>query len=275
MTRASASAANSRAAGAETDRSVASLAGKDVTLAWENTEVSHPIDFRGYTYERRLSAVSGGVMIEYDTTKPVTHRIPLFDEVRPSLVLPAPKAGYLVPAAQAETLGALLDTHGIAYSRVSSARRGHAVETSRASEVTFGREPFEGHFETKVKGAWAFDTRDIPAGSLFVPIAQPKARLVMTMLEPTCSESLVNWGFFTTCFEKKEYMEPYVAEQVALQMMKAEPALQAEFLAKLASDATFAASPAARLEFFHRRHPSWDDRLNLYPVLGLDIPPGR
>ena len=68
-------------------------------------------------------------------------------------------------------------------------------------------------------------------------------------------------------------MEPYVAEQVALQMMKADPALQADFLARLASDATFAASPAARLEFFHRRHPSWDERVNLYPVFRLDVTP--
>ena len=35
-----------------------------------------------------------------------------------------------------------------------------------------------------VTGAWADDTRDVPAGSLFVPIAQPEARLVMSLLEP-------------------------------------------------------------------------------------------
>ena len=40
----------------------------------------------------------------------------------------------------------------------------------------------------------------------------------------------------------------------------------AEFEAKLASDPAFAANPAARLEFFGRRHESWDERYNLYPI---------
>jgi hypothetical protein len=29
----------------------------------------------------------------------------------------------------------------------------------------------------------------------------------------------------------------------------------------------FAKDPQARLEFFSRDHPSWDDRLNVYPVM--------
>jgi hypothetical protein len=36
---------------------------------------------------------------------------------------------------------------------------------------------------------------------------------------------------------------------------------------KLMDDPKFAVNPAARLEFFYRRHPSWDERLNLYPVM--------
>jgi len=38
------------------------------------------------------------------------------------------------------------------------------------------------------------------------------------------------------------------------------------FEQRLKDDAAFAASPAARLDFFYRRHPAWDERLNLLPV---------
>ena len=38
------------------------------------------------------------------------------------------------------------------------------------------------------------------------------------------------------------------------------------FEKRLAEDPEFVASPEARLDFFYRRHPSWDERLNLYPV---------
>ena len=44
------------------------------------------------------------------------------------------------------------------------------------------------------------------------------------------------------------------------------PRLAQEFERRLHEDAAFAGSPAARLEFFHRRHPSWDERYGLYPV---------
>ena len=212
-------------------------------------------------------------MIEYDTTKPVTYRLPLFDQVKASLVAEAPRAGYLVTPAQAAVVKPLLDAHGITYRRVEAALPALAVEAFRAATVSFAKEPFEGRFETKVTGAWAPETRDVAPGALFVPIAQPKARLVMTLFEPTCSDSLVAWDFFPTCFEKKEYMEPYVAEQVALEMMKADPKLQDEFVAKLQSDAAFAADPAARLEFFYRRHPSFDERLNLVPIYRVATAP--
>jgi hypothetical protein len=78
---------------------------------------------------------------------------------------------------------------------------------------------------------------------------------------------------FTTAFEKKEYMEEYVAEEVARQMMAADPALAAEFKRRLQADPEFAKSKSERLAFFHRRHPSWDERYNLYPVLRADVEP--
>jgi hypothetical protein len=65
-------------------------------------------------------------------------------------------------------------------------------------------------------------------------------------------------------------MEPYVAEQIAQKMIDQDPRLAAEFRNRCEHDATFAASPVARLEFFLRRHASWDTRYNLYPVLRLE-----
>jgi hypothetical protein len=49
-------------------------------------------------------------------------------------------------------------------------------------------------------------------------------------------------------------------------MMAKDPALAAEFRAKLASDSTFAASPSARSDFFYRRSPWADPEQNLLPI---------
>ena len=100
----------------------------------------------------------------------------------------------------------------------------------------------------------------------------PAVRLVAALFEPRAPDSFAAWGLFNACFEQKEQMEPYVAEQIAAQMMAADPALRAEFAAKLEADPFFAASPSDRLEFFLRRHVSWDERYNLYPVMRVDLP---
>jgi hypothetical protein len=113
----------------------------------------------------------------------------------------------------------------------------------------------------------------VPAGSLFVPIDQPKAHLVMTLLEPLSSDSFAAWGFFNSAFQQKEYMEPYVAEQVAQQILASDALAAAEFRHKLDTDEAFARNPQARLDFFYRRSPSWDERLNLYPVYRVEQAP--
>jgi hypothetical protein len=52
-----------------------------------------------------------------------------------------------------------------------------------------------------------------------------------------------------------------------------DPKAAAAFNQKLASDPDFAASPQARLDFFYRRSPAWDERLNLYPVYRVATQP--
>ena len=122
----------------------------------------------------------------------------------------------------------------------------------------------------KLEGAWARATQVIDVGALFVPIAQSGARLLMALLEPQAPDSFAAWGFFNACFEQKEHIEPYVAEQIAREMLEKDLRLQAEFTRKLLADPAFAADPSARLEYFLRRHASWDARYNLYPVIRVD-----
>jgi hypothetical protein len=54
-------------------------------------------------------------------------------------------------------------------------------------------------------------------------------------------------------------------------MMRNDPALKAEFERRIQQDQAFAASPRARLDFFYRRHPSWDGRFGLYPVYRSEL----
>jgi len=248
------------------DIRAAQIGGTPAALAYVNDDRVTQIDFLGYEYTREPSAISGGIVTHYNNKRPQTWHIPLWESVKPLISETAPRGGYIVPAAYAQWMLEKLELHGIEVRPLSAATAKTNVETFRATKVSLSSTSFESRTLTTVEGAWRTEARDIPAGSLFVPIAQAKSALVMALLEPKAPDSFVSWGFFNASFERKEYMEAYVAEQVAAQMLKNDPALRKEFEEKLASDPAFAQSPSARLDFFYARHSSWDERLNLYPV---------
>jgi len=228
------------------------------------------IDFPGYAYTREVSPVSGEPVTIYDPHRPEIWHVPFRNQVSPALVVRAPLGGYVVPCAWAAEIGARLALHGVHFETVHTASGGVRVEAFRATHTRFGTVPFEGRTRVQLTGVWEREFQDIAAGSLFVPIAQPGARLVMHLLEPQAPDSFAAWGFFNACFEQKEYMEPYVADQIARTLLAQTPGLQEEFSRRLKEDAAFAANPRARLEFFLRRHSSWDSRMNLYPVFRVD-----
>ena len=255
----------------QADIAAASLGGRQEPLTYVAAPAARTVEFRGYAYTRTTSDVSGALMTRYDETTPQVWKVPLKDDIRPGIVVEAPGAGYLVPAAEAPWVAAVLKTHGVEYRLLGKPWQGDA-QVFRATKSSFGSASVETHQRLTVEGDWTRESRATPAGALFVPIAQPRARLVMALLEPKAPDSLLAWGRFNNAFERKEYMEDYVAEAVAREMLR-DPAVKAEFERRLREDTAFAQSPAARLEFFYRRHPSWDERYQLYPVLRVDAAP--
>jgi len=112
---------------------------------------------------------------------------------------------------------------------------------------------------------------DLPPGTVIVPIDQPAANVAANLLEPRAPDSLVRWGFLDAIFEQKESPDARVAEKLAREMLAKDPALKAEFEAKVAGDPAFAKDPAARLAFFYERSPWYaTQKVGVYPVLRLD-----
>ena len=258
-------------AAAKADAAAKKLGGTELALVSAATDKARTIDFLGYAYVRAPSSISGGMRTTYDEKKPEVWKVPFRDEVKPVVVVTLPKGGYVVPPAHAEWVRERLDAHGIEH-RTLAAIAPREVEVFRATATKFGAAPYEGRQTLKVEGAWATETHELSAGSLFVPIAQRNARLLAHLFEPAGPDSFLAWGFFNGHFERKEYMEAYIAEEAAETMLK-DPAVKEEFEAKIAADPEFAKDPAKRLEFFYRRHPAWDEELDLYPVLRLQSAP--
>jgi len=257
---------------AQADRDASRLGGAALALNHEAGLQVSMIDFRGYAYTRSPSPISGRLVTRYDPSQPAIWHVPYRNSIVPSLTVTLPRAGYWVPAGYAAELVPRLSAHGVAFKTLDVSRV-ESVSVFRAAKVLFSPSPNEGRTPIDhLEGGWHSEEREIPAGSLWVPIAQPKARLVAALMEPQAPDSFASWGFFNSVFERKEYVEPYVAEEFAAQMLQRDPALAREFNDRLANDETFASDGRARLDFFYQRHPSWDERWNLVPVYRSDAP---
>ncbi len=255
----------------EADQRAHQLGGQQVPLDYKATDKVRMIDFLGYTYTRTPSDVSGALMTRYDETTPQTWQLPLRDEIVPNTVISAPRGGYLVPQAYAVEVAKQLMIHGIEFRVLTNSTHAMQAQVFVADSAKMAAMSVEGRQRVSLTGEWRNTTADIAAGSLYVPMAQAKSRLVVNILEPQAPDSMAAWGDFNNAFEQKEYMEPYVAEEQARLMMARDPALKATFEQKLRDDAEFAKSPFARLNFFYRRHSAWDNDTNRYPVMRTDI----
>jgi hypothetical protein len=249
-----------------------SLAGKPLALGWRvDPTKKRTIDFLGYAYKRSTSPVSTVTRVQYDRTRPEVWHIPLFDSLVPTATTTLPRAGWFVPRAYAALVAQKLEPHGIRFRDLGTAARTLPVERFRADDIKRRAETFEGRPTITVKGSWAKESRTFTAGGLFIPVEQPRARLAAQLLEPEAPDSLTSWGYFNPVFEQKEYMEDYVLEAAAEKMLT-DPAVQAEWNQRL-KDPAFAKSPHERLEFFYKKHPSWDQQLGVVPVYRLNDAP--
>lgn len=221
------------------------------------------ISFRGYASEMRKSDISGGEYQAWDHDRPVTVDLPFFSDVRPVASARLPRF-YLIPREWHDVL-AVLRMHGV---RLRLLTQAVTLEVERYvfANVKWRERPYEGRFPVQFTSSIMRETVTYPAGTWVVDLAQPAMRVAVNLLEPDAPDSFVYWGFFTAIFEQKEYFEEYVMETVAKELHDADPALRAEFEAKLAADSSFAATPRARLQFFYERSPWHDKELNMYPV---------
>jgi Zinc carboxypeptidase len=246
------------------------LAGKPLVLGWRpDMTKPRPLEFLGYAYRRFPSAITGLQRIVYDRSKPEVWRIPFYGVLLPSTTVTLPQAGWFVPRAYADLVAQKLTAHGITFRDLAGART-LPVDVFKADDIK-RRDIFEGRPMMTVHGQWTHEPRAFAAGGLFVPVAQPRARLAAQLLEPESPDSLTSWGYFATVFEQKEYMEDYVLEAVAEKMMQ-DPAIHAEYEQRM-KDPVFAKSTHERIDFFYKKHPSWDQQLNVVPVYRLQESP--
>jgi hypothetical protein len=253
----------------QADRDAVASRGGDyenqVPLRFEPTHEPRPFVYYGVQVHSRPSDITGGEVVEYSKT-PVTFDTTLFAGWRVAQAV-TPPAAYLIPPQWTEVIRRL-ELHGVRFYRLRETRE-LEIESYRFEDVKFAETPHEGRQTVRYRTTLVREPRSFAAGTVVVPLDQPRAKLAVHLLEPDGPDALVGWGFFNAIFERNEYFEPYVMEPIAQRMLQDDPALSTEFEQKLADDAAFAKDPQARLNFFYRRSPYWDAAYYVYPVARL------
>jgi murein tripeptide amidase MpaA len=234
-----------------------------------------PVVFHGLQFTRALSEVSGTMWVKY-AHAPWVVTLPLATGAKVSASI-EPPAAYIIPPQWTHVID-VLAAHDVTMRRTSAAWSGK-VERYRCSGMQWQGPPFEGRhpiFHGEGAGAGpghygtctlAAETVSFPVGSVVVELNQRLSKVAIHWLEPEAPDSALRWGFFDPIFEQREYGEAYVLEKLARENLAKDPALKAEFERCVETDARFAASPRARLEFFYERSPWFlQNHVGEYPV---------
>jgi hypothetical protein len=237
---------------------------KTIPLAWRVPADAKPeqIEVLGIESRKTLSPISGGVRTEW-LGKPVTTRAPLIQATEVSASVNRP-AAYWVPPQWRDVIE-LLDLHGIRYERTTAPRE-IDVTMYRLTDPKFATQQFEGHVRVTADAKSEKRRERFPTGSLRIPTDQDLGTLAVLLLEPSSPDSRFQWGFFNSILSPTEYVEAYIMEPMAEQMLAADPKLAEEFRKKVESDAAFRGNPSSRLWWFYERTPYYDERARLYPV---------
>jgi len=127
------------------------------------------------------------------TDRPKTYTMPYHADFFAKRTVRRPYA-YLIPVASTEVADKLRQ-HGIAVERLTSAAN-LEVEAFRLTEIKGAERLYQGHRTNTVKGEYAVEKREFPAGTWLVRAAQPLGRLAAYLLEPESDDGLLVWNFF-------------------------------------------------------------------------------
>lgn len=223
------------------------------------------LPWKGYTADTTTSAVSGLPRWRYHRDRPTDVQVPWMNTATPRVRIERPVA-YLIPQAWHEVIGRLrLDDVPLT---VIDKDTPYVVEVQRVDEFSTVKNPYEGHYlHREIRTTADVDTVMARAGDVLVPMGNPTDGLVMEILEPRCVDSFFAWGFFDAILQQKEWFSDYVFEDLAADLLKKDPALQAELQAERERDTAFANDAWAQLYFVYQRSPWFEPGYKRYPVL--------
>jgi hypothetical protein len=122
------------------------------------------------------------------------YTVPYLALARPKRTVPL-ALGYVVLPGHDEAVRNL-QAHGITIGTLVHGCRMPA-ERFVIDKIELAKSLYQGHVLLTIAGHYDNGEVELPAGSAFVDMRQPLARLIPVLLEPTSTDGLAAWGFFS------------------------------------------------------------------------------
>lgn len=235
---------------------------KSFPVSFKSTSDSVIVEFTGKEYTTQTSEISNGKWFIFGT-KDKKYRLPLFNIVIPVSSVKLPEF-YIIPK-EWRFVKDILQAHKIFYYIL---KNDTVIEAHgyKFSNVKLQSKSYEGKQRLQ-----SFDTDSIrlklkiTEGYVIVPVNQGKSRLIAHIFEPAATSSLLQFGYFNSVFEQKEYGESYKLEELAREMLK-DSVIKERFEKEVKNNTEYPKDSYAILNWFYLNSVYSDEKLNLYPV---------
>ena len=211
------------------------------------------ITFQGFEAKYKKSQVTGKDRLYYDRNAPFTREVPYMNELMVRQNVPTPIA-YILPQAY-EDVAMRMQINGVEMFKLEKDTV-LEVEMQYITDLKTSTRSYEGHFfhsefETQLK----LMEIHFLAGDWVIFLNQEENGYIVHVLEPKAQDSFFRWNFFDGVLMRKEYFSPYVFEEEAAKLLKANPDLRTSFELRIQEDSVFAGNAYAQLNFLYQNSP--------------------
>ena len=238
---------------------------KSYTIKWEiDTTKAIPFSFLGYEASYKKSDVTTGNRLFYDRTKPYKKDVLFSKEYKSTREIVIP-AAYIIPKGFWPVIE-LLKSNGIQMQQIKKDTL-IEVESYKIADFKTANSAYEGHYlHRNTTTTSQIKKMAFTKGDYIISTDQKGIKYLLETLEPEAVDSFFNWNFFDTILQQKEGYSEYVFEDTATQILKENPKLKAELEQKKQSDANFAKSPEAQLDWVYKHSVYYENAHLQYPV---------
>ncbi|GAB2777311.1 M14 family metallopeptidase [Rhabdobacter roseus] len=237
-------------------------------VSWQVDKSKHSeLEFKGYEAEYLPSQVSGLPRLHYNRAKPFTKMIPFYDKYLPLEVVERPEA-YVIPQGWHHVIE-LLQLNQVQMTPLPQDTL-LDVETYYIADYKTAARPYEGHYwHTSVTLRTERQKVPFRRGDWYIPANQWTNRYLIETLEPQGVDSFFKWNFFDSILQAKEGFSAYVFEDLAAELLSKSPELRQALAEKKKTDAAFAKSAEAQLQYIYEHSPHAEKEYLRYPVFRL------